>query len=178
MSSINGNVETCYIYSYTYLTDFIEQFPCSLLVANYITPCIGHNPPTLRLLHAIMNVTGFCTRWYDLGIQLLEERNGVSILNEIRSDYPNARRRCIIMFEKWLERQPHPSWNQLLTALINLDMNSAAQKIIGSLMCIYKIKLNQNYLCMYVTINFESTVTIYVWLTVNCDEHVSIITTD
>ena len=81
-----------------------------------------------------MNVTGFCTRWYDLGLQLLEEHNAASILHEIRCDYPtNARRCCIIMFEKWLEQQPHPSWNQLLTALINLDMNSAAQKIIGSL---------------------------------------------
>ena len=81
------------------------------------------------------DVTGFCTRWYDLGLQLLEERNGARILNEIECDYPNnASRCCIKMFEKWLQQQPRPSWNQLLTALNDINMNNAAEQIKGKLL--------------------------------------------
>ena len=97
------------------------------------------------------DVTGFCTKWYYLGLQLLEEHNGARILIEIECNCPNnASRCCMKMFEKWLEQQPHPSWNQLLTALVNLGMNNAAEQIIGIVValyvCIYVLCRNQNYL--------------------------------
>ena len=83
------------------------------------------------------NVTGFCTRWYYLGLQLLEERNGARILNEIECNCPNnASRCCMKMFEKWLE-QPHPSWKQLVTALNDINMSNAAEQIKGKLYSYY-----------------------------------------
>ena len=83
------------------------------------------------------DATGFCTSWYDLGLQLLEH-NGARILKEIKYNCGNdASRCCMKMFEKWLEQQPHSSWNQLLTALVNLDMNYAAEQIIGIVVALY-----------------------------------------
>ena len=74
--------------------------------------------------------TGFSIRWYDLGLQLLEERTNVKILNEIENDYPSNANRCTTkMLEKWLSQQPNASWDQLLTALNDIDMKSAAEQI-------------------------------------------------
>lgn len=98
--------------------------------------CIGNNRPTLRQLQEILaaDITGFSTKWYELGSQLLEDFTSVNILNEIECDYPNsASKRCIKMFEKWLNQQPKTSWDQLLTALKNIDMNSAVEQIKGKL---------------------------------------------
>ena len=95
-------------------------------------PFIGHNPPTLRLLQKVLaaDLTGFSTKWYELGLQLLEECSGVKILNEIEHDYPsNVNRCCIKMFEKWLNQQCNASWDQLLTALNDINMNKAAEQI-------------------------------------------------
>ena len=99
-------------------------------------PFIGHNPPTLRLLQKVMTAdhTGFSTSWYELGLQLLEERNSGSVLSEIEHDNPNnAKRCCIKMFEKWLNQRPNASWDQLLTALNDINMNSAAEQIKGKM---------------------------------------------
>lgn len=79
------------------------------------------------------DITGFSTKWYDLGLQLLEECNSVKILNEIEHDcVSNANRRCTKMFEQWLSQQPNASWDQLLGALNKINMNSAAEQIKGS----------------------------------------------
>ena len=100
----------------------------------YLMLFIDHNPPTLRLLQNIMtaDITGFSTKWHELGLQLLEERNSCSVLNEIEHDYPNnANKCCIKVFEKWLNQQPDASWDQLLTALNDINMNRAAEQIKG-----------------------------------------------
>ena len=105
------------------------------MVLSYIMHPAG-NPPTLRLLQDIMtaDTTGFSTRWYELGLQLLEESTGVKILREIDYDYPNnASRCCTKMFEIWLNQQPNASWDQLLTALDSIHMNSASEQIRGRL---------------------------------------------
>ena len=94
------------------------------------------HPPTLRLLQDIMtaDITGFSTKWYELGLQLLEERTSIRILGEIEHDNPNNTSRCCTkMFERWLNQQPNASWDQLLTALDNINMNTAAEQIRGRL---------------------------------------------
>lgn len=74
--------------------------------------------------------TGLSTRWYDLGLQLLEESTSVRILNEIEHNCPNNVWKCCTkVFEKWLEQQPNANWDQLLTALNNIDMKSVAEQI-------------------------------------------------
>lgn len=78
------------------------------------------------------DITGLSAKWYELGLCLLEDSNNTNILNEIEHDYPNnASRCCIKMFEKWLSQQPNASWDQLLAALHNMNMNSAAEQIRG-----------------------------------------------
>ena len=36
---------------------------------------------------------------------------------------------CRVMFEKWLDMRPSANWNQLITALSNIGMNTAADAI-------------------------------------------------
>lgn len=84
------------------------------------------------------DITGFSTRWYELGLQLLQEYTSVKILNEIEHDYPrNTSRCCTKMFEIWLNQQPNASWDQLLTALDTINMSSAAEQIKGRLDSVY-----------------------------------------
>jgi len=70
-------------------------------------------------------VNGVAAHWYDLGVQLLDNSTGV--LDVIKADHPNdATKCCTIMFEKWLMMKPDANWNQLVTALTNLGLNSLA----------------------------------------------------
>ena len=95
---------------------------------------IDHNPPTLQKLRTAADLTGLSTSWYELGLQLLQEHNNGSVLSEIEHDNPNnAKKCCVKMFEKWLNQQPNASWDQLLTALKEIKMNSAAEQIKGKM---------------------------------------------
>lgn len=103
-----------------------------LILTSFSVTYVGNDRPTQRLLQNVMtaDLTGFSTKWYELGIQLLEESTSVNILSEIEHDYPNnASRCCTKMFEKWLSQQPNASWDQILTALNNIGMNSAVEQI-------------------------------------------------
>ena len=93
-------------------------------------PNIGNDRPTLRQLTDVIEECS--TRWHDLGVQLLEEHTGSRILNEIENDCPSSVVKCCRkMFDRWLEQQPNASWDQLLTALNRIGMNSAAEHIRG-----------------------------------------------
>jgi len=87
--------------------------------------------PTLRQLQDMMrhDNTGFVVRWYELGLELLDSSTSIRKLKEIKADCQNVSECCIKMFEEWLVQQPNTSWDQLISALANLNMNSTAQQI-------------------------------------------------
>ena len=93
---------------------------------------IGHRP-TLKLIHDIVKpeVNGVTTKWYDLGVQLLD--NDAGVLDVIKTDHPNdARVCCSQMFNKWLERKSGANWSQLITALIKINLNTIAESVRNS----------------------------------------------
>ena len=67
------------------------------------------------------------TKWHELGPVLIDS---YSIIRQIEADHRNDVATCCRkMFEKWLERTPDASWSQLVTALNETDMNTAADVI-------------------------------------------------
>ena len=97
---------------------------------------VGNNRPTIRLLNKLVKQS-VSTKWHDLGIELLGDKN-LQALDEIEKNYPrDASTCCTKMFQLWLERQPEASWRQLIQALRepNIEMNELAitieQKLIS-----------------------------------------------
>ena len=86
--------------------------------------------PTIKLLKQIMRIKDIdiATHWYDLGLELVDSN---SILKGIKADHPNdVNACCSVMFEKWLEIDPDASWNKLIAALNNIEMKTAAIRIL------------------------------------------------
>lgn len=51
-------------------------------------------------------------------------------LNEIRINHPQDNGECCKqMFEMWLKKYPHATWNQLIQALREIKLNQLASKI-------------------------------------------------
>ena len=89
---------------------------------------VGTDTPTIRLLNN--HVRGdIAPRWYDLGIQLLNEEQCAK-LNIIKDNHPqDAEKCCTEMFEYWLRVDVDASWNKLITALKMIDEIALAEKI-------------------------------------------------
>ena len=87
-------------------------------------------------------------RWYDIGSELFTD-DTTGALDVIKADHPNdASACCNKMFMKWLELQPSATWSQLITALANIGMNTAAENVIK---CLCKGTVHHMY-CMNVSI--------------------------
>ena len=83
--------------------------------------------PTIKQLQEVMINDGITTKWYELGIELLDTDNP---LKEIKANHPNDVWTCCRqMFQKWLEKTYDASWSQLVTALNKIEMTSAANAI-------------------------------------------------
>ena len=64
------------------------------------------------------------TKWFELGLELVDDHK---VLRVIETDHRNDSNTCCrVMFEKWLEKTPDASWEQLVTALNTIGMNTAA----------------------------------------------------
>ena len=67
------------------------------------------------------------TKWYELGLELVDSNKDLKV---IETDNPRSTNTCCrVMFEKWLEKTPNASWSQLVTALDNIKMNTAADAV-------------------------------------------------
>ena len=87
------------------------------------------NRPTLKELHDVMRHDGVATRWYSLGLQLMDDSG---VLDKIKSNYPNDVESCCNeMFKKWLEMTPNASWDQLATELIKINLRTVADHVIA-----------------------------------------------
>ena len=73
------------------------------------------------------------SKWHDLGLELLEQEDEES-LNEIESNNPNDVRKCCkAMFQLWLRKCTKATWNQLIQALEEVELNNLATTIEGML---------------------------------------------
>ena len=90
--------------------------------------CVGDRPNMKQLLEVMrikdVNVT---TRWRDLGLELVDSYNTLKVIET--NHHNDVDTCCRVMFEKWLDTRPTANWNQLITALINIGMNTAADAI-------------------------------------------------
>ena len=85
--------------------------------------------PTPQQIHNILKpgASGVSVQWYDLGLQLLDAKDGPGILETIKADHPNDVNTCCKkMFIKWLLMKPDATWGQLVTALTRIGMNTIA----------------------------------------------------
>ena len=94
---------------------------------------IGCDRPALKLLnkHVRKEVS---TKWHDLGLELLEQEDEAK-LNEIKSNNSSDVSECCKeMFQLWLMKCTNATWNQLIQALKEVDLNNLATSIEGMLM--------------------------------------------
>ena len=92
---------------------------------------IGHHYPTPKQLQNILkpDTSGLAARWHDLGKELLTN-DTVGTLDVIMADHRNDVSACCNkMFAKWLEFQPSATWSQLIAALRNIGMKTAAENV-------------------------------------------------
>jgi len=69
------------------------------------------------------------TKWYDLGLQLLDPKYE-SELDTIETDTKNdAATCCRKMFRKWLNTDELASWDKVIKALRIVQLNNVASKI-------------------------------------------------
>ena len=76
-------------------------------------------------------VPGAAVKWRDLGIQLLDPTSG-DMLDIIEKECQNDVKECCMrVLQKWLDRIPDASWNQVLAALRTppVELNNLANQI-------------------------------------------------
>ena len=94
---------------------------------------IGHDRPALKLLNKYVR-KGVSSKWHDLGLELLEQEDEEK-LNEIESSNPNDVSKCCKdMFQLWLRKCTNATWNQLIQALKEVELNNLATTIERMLM--------------------------------------------
>ena len=77
---------------------------------------IDSSKPLLKDLSNIV-IPKVASKWFELGIQLLNEQQ-LPKLDEIHKAYPNdLQRRCIELLKYWLEITPGATWDNLIHAL-------------------------------------------------------------
>ena len=110
----------------------------------------GCDRPALKLLnkHVRKHIS---SKWHDLGLELLEQEDEET-LNEIEINHPNdASKCCKQMFQLWLSKCPTATWNQLIQALREVDLNNLAITIEGMLIKTVNTGMlcRCNYVVMY-----------------------------
>ena len=96
------------------------------------------DPPEVRYLnrHVRPQLCAACEvnpqAWKDLGIELIpDSAASLGIISANSSG--NVVNCCSSLFSLWFQRQPKPSWRQLIEALKNIDLKSLATQIEGQL---------------------------------------------
>ena len=91
----------------------------------------GHQKPSMKLLNRyVRGSVGL--KWHDLGIELLDCDDDVEELDTIQANHPSDLSTCCKkMFQLWLRKQPSASWNHLIEALRqpDVELDALATKI-------------------------------------------------
>ena len=83
--------------------------------------------PSMKHLSRIMREQDIATKWYELGLELLENNAHLEV---IRADNPNSVQSCCQkMFQEWLDVKPGASGSERVTALSNIKMTTVADAI-------------------------------------------------
>jgi len=95
---------------------------------NCICICVGTDKPTVKLLNNFVR-DKVAPRWYDLGVQLLNEvqREMLNIID--KNNRHDVQECCTKMFDHWLNVDIGANWNKLIEALKMIGENALARKI-------------------------------------------------
>ncbi|XP_065908002.1 uncharacterized protein [Dysidea avara] len=99
-------------------------------IVQYVNPDVSK--PCLKLLQKNKVIAAVSAKWYQLGIELLED-DKVGHLANIRANNHNVTDCCYAMFTYWIQTQPKASWLQLVEALREpgVEMNDMAETVKG-----------------------------------------------
>ena len=83
----------------------------------------------MKQLSEVMRIKdiAIAAKWYELGLELVDSFKILKVIETNHHDDVNIC--CRLMFEKWLEKTPDASWQQLITALNTVGMNTAAEAV-------------------------------------------------
>ena len=113
-----------------YMNILVLLYICiNIIHISYLDISHIEDRPTIQQLVEVMRIEHIeiATKWYELGLELVDSNK---VLKVIEVDNPrNINTCCRVMFEKWLEKTPNASWSQLVTALDNIKMNTAADVV-------------------------------------------------
>jgi len=86
--------------------------------------------PTLKKLLKAQIITNVSSKWYWLGIHLLDE-NQAPHLETIRANNDDVTERCFALFGYWLQTHPDASWYELVVALRapGVELNELAASV-------------------------------------------------
>ena len=91
---------------------------------------VGCQRPLRKFLHRYVRES-VGLKWHDLGVELLSG-DDVEELDTIEAEHPSDLSKCCTkMFNLWLRKQPSASWNQLIAALRqpDIELHTLATKI-------------------------------------------------
>ena len=92
--------------------------------------CLGHQKPSLKYLNRYVR-SSVGSKWHDLGIELLDSDDDKD-LDKIEAEYKlDVDKCCTKMFQLWSRKQLTASWNQLIEALRqpDIELHALATKI-------------------------------------------------
>ena len=101
----------------------------------------GSSRPTLRKLLNTRVIANASSRWYQLGIQLLDD-DQVAQLENIKENNADVTERCTALLRYWLRMHPSASWYELVAAMRapGVELNKLAvaveENFTGLLRCI------------------------------------------
>ena len=89
-----------------------------------------HSKPTIKVLQNSKVIATIGPRWYELGIELLDD-DKVTHLENIRANHNEATRCCTAMFMYWLQSHSNATWHQLIEALKSpgVELNNVATTV-------------------------------------------------
>jgi len=90
----------------------------------------GDSKPTLKKLQHAKIVTAASSKWYELGVELLND-DQVPQLRIIKENNDDVSRRCSEMLSYWLQTHPNASWYELVAALRapGVELNEVAASV-------------------------------------------------
>ena len=106
------------------MTTHSSGFLCIFLII------VGHQKPSLKYLNRYVR-SSVGLKWYDLGIELLDS-DDVEDLDKIEAENKSDLDKCCTkMFQLWLRKQLTASWNHLIEALKqpDIELHALATKI-------------------------------------------------
>jgi len=91
---------------------------------------IVYSRPTIKLLQNSKIIATIGTKWYELGIELLND-DQLTYLESIRTNHSEATRCCTAMFIYWLQSHSKATWYQLAEALktSGVELNNVASMV-------------------------------------------------